>query len=93
MKSSKPAFSCSTNSSPKHSRINCPRVTLAQAEVGTVEVCSCGMVLLHTGPVTLRFTIGAFQELSELLSQAVVEGSALQAEREMRARLREIPQA
>jgi hypothetical protein len=51
------------------------------------------MVLLHTGPVTLRLTVGALQELNDLLAKAVVEGAALQAERDMRARYREIPQA
>jgi hypothetical protein len=51
------------------------------------------MVLLHTGPVTVRLTVGAFQELNELVTKAVVEGAALQAEREMRARYSTIPQA
>lgn len=79
--------------SASHERGDCPKSVLAQAEVGTVELCACGMVLLHTGPVTLRLTVGAFQELNDLVAKAVVEGAALQAEREMRSRLRQVPQA
>lgn len=80
-------------SAANHDPSECPKVVLARAEVGKVELCSCGMVLLHAGPVTLRLTVGAFQELNELVAKAVVEGAALQAERDMRARYREVPQA
>lgn len=76
-----------------HESGDCPKSVLAQADVGTVELCGCGMVLLHTGPVTLRLTVGAFQELNDLVAKAVVEGAALQAERDMRSRLRQVPQA
>lgn len=83
----------STPAADNHDPNECPKVVLARAEVGKVELCSCGMVLLHAGPVTLRLTVGAFRELNELVAKAVVEGAAVQAERDLRARYREIPQA
>lgn len=55
---------------------DCPRTRLAEAEIGSVEVCACGMWQLHIGAVTLRFAPAAVSELLGLLGQAVAEHSA-----------------
>jgi hypothetical protein len=63
---------------PRHSTESrdCPRRRLAEAEIGSVEVCDCGMWQLHIGAVTLRFAPAAVSELLGLLGQAVAEHSA-----------------
>lgn len=65
---------------------DCPRTRLAEAEIGSVDVCSCGMWQLHIGAITLRFAPAAVSELLGLLGQAVAEHSArrlTEAERAM----------
>jgi hypothetical protein len=55
---------------------NCPRTRLAEGDIGSVDVCACGMWQLHIGAVTLRFAPAAVSELLSLLGQAVAEHSA-----------------
>lgn len=55
---------------------SCPRTRLAQTEMGSVDVCDCGMWQLHLGAITLRFAPAAVSELLGLLGQAVAEHSA-----------------
>jgi hypothetical protein len=55
---------------------DCPRTRLAETEIGSVDVCDCGMWQLHIGAVTLRFAPAAVSELLGLLGQAVAEHSA-----------------
>lgn len=63
---------------PRHSpgSRDCPRTRLAETEIGSVDVCDCGMWQLHIGAVTLRFAPAAVSELLGLLGQAVAEHSA-----------------
>ncbi len=63
---------------PRHSSESrdCPRTRLAEADIGSVEVCDCGMWQLHIGAVTVRFAPAAVSELLGLLGQAVAEHSA-----------------
>jgi hypothetical protein len=63
---------------PSHSpdSRDCPRTRLAETEIGSVDVCDCGMWQLHIGAVTLRFAPAAVSELLGLLGQAVAEHSA-----------------
>jgi hypothetical protein len=62
---------------PRHSpeSRDCPRTRLAETDIGSVEVCDCGMWQLHIGAVTLRFAPAAVSELLGLLGQAVAEHS------------------
>ena len=61
---------------PSESR-DCPRTRLAQTDIGSVDVCDCGMWQLHIGAITLRFAPAAVSELLALLGQAVAEHAAL----------------
>lgn len=58
---------------------DCPRARLAEAEIGSVDVCDCGMWQLHIGALTLRFAPAAVSELLALLGQAVAEHAARRA--------------
>lgn len=60
---------------PSESR-DCPRTRLAETDIGSVDVCDCGMWQLHIGAITLRFAPQAVSELLSLLGQAVAEHSA-----------------
>ena len=65
---------------------DCPRRRLAETDIGSVDVCDCGMWQLHIGALTLRFAPAAVSELLGLLGQAVAEHSArrlTEAERAM----------
>lgn len=65
---------------------DCPRTRLAETDIGSVDVCNCGMWQLHIGAITLRFAPAAVSELLGLLGQAVAEHSArrlTEAERAM----------
>jgi hypothetical protein len=55
---------------------DCPRTRLAEADIGSVDVCDCGMWQLNIGAITLRFAPAAVSELLGLLGQAVAEHSA-----------------
>ncbi|HTV21570.1 MAG TPA: hypothetical protein VMG12_22935 [Polyangiaceae bacterium] len=55
---------------------DCPRTRLAETDIGSVDVCDCGMWQLHIGALTLRFAPAAVSELLGLLGQAVAEHSA-----------------
>jgi hypothetical protein len=55
---------------------DCPRTRLAETDIGSVDVCDCGMWQLHIGAMTLRFAPAAVSELLGLLGQAVAEHSA-----------------
>ena len=46
------------------------RRVVAHSAVATVESCSCGVVHLHLGPVSLRFTHSSLQMLQRTLSEA-----------------------
>jgi hypothetical protein len=54
---------------------DCTRVRLAETEIGSVDVCDCGMWQLNMGALTLRFAPAAVSDLLGLLGQAVAEHS------------------
>lgn len=55
---------------------DCPRRRLAETDIGSVDVCACGMWQLHIGAITMRFAPAAVSDLLGLLGQAVAEHSA-----------------
>jgi len=61
----------------------CRRLRLAQGSVAHVEECSCGVLQLHLGAVTLRFTPQAFDDLAGTVA------SALAAYRDLHASIAE----
>ena len=46
------------------------RRVVARSSVVTVEACSCGVVHLHFGPLSLRFTRTSLDALQRSLAQA-----------------------
>jgi hypothetical protein len=51
----------------------CPRTRLAKGNLAAVDSCSCGMLQLHIGALTLRMAPCALAELAGTLNQAVAE--------------------
>lgn len=49
------------------------KTLLAQSSVVSVEACACGVLHLHFGPVSLRFTEDALEELQRTIAEAVVQ--------------------
>jgi hypothetical protein len=58
------------------SQSSCPRRRLAESPFAAVDVCSCGMMQLHVGAVTIRFTPRALSELLATLGRAVAVHAA-----------------
>lgn len=58
------------------SQSSCPRRRLAESPFAAVDVCGCGMMLLHVGAVTIRFTPRALSELLSTLGRAVAVHAA-----------------
>jgi len=49
---------------------------LAQGSQAAVDLCQCGMLHVHIGPVTLRLDAAAFSDLLTTLGQAKASRSA-----------------
>lgn len=56
----------------------CKRRLLAQAHGFRVESCSCGLVHVTAGPMTLRMEPGACQSFAAVLSRAAMALSAVE---------------
>jgi hypothetical protein len=56
---------------------NCPTIRLASGELATVDMCSCGMLRLHLGAVTLRLTPDALESISATIGDALSTQLAL----------------
>ncbi len=64
-----------SGSQPSHSQNDCPRRRLAQGALAAVDICSCGMLQVHIGALTLRMDPCALSELVSTLGQAVAAHS------------------
>jgi hypothetical protein len=51
----------------------CSRTRVAESLVAAVDLCACGTMQVHVGPLTLRMARGAVSELLETLSQALAQ--------------------
>ena len=51
-------------------RLPCTRTRLAENHVAAVDICECGMMHLHLGPLSLRLTPDAIAILAETLALA-----------------------
>jgi hypothetical protein len=57
---------------PKPAEIDpCPSVRLAQGDLASVDMCSCGNLRLHMGALTLRLTPEALASLLGTLGEAL----------------------
>ncbi len=57
----------------------CKTTRLAESSVAAVDVCDCGMMQVHIGPITLRLAQCAVAELLSTLGQAVAMHAATRA--------------
>ena len=60
-----------------HTVESCPTIRLAHGDLATVDLCSCGMLRLHLGAITLRLTPEALSSVVETLGEALSTQSAL----------------
>lgn len=51
----------------------CQRTRVATRATTTIDTCTCGTIHLNTGATTLRFTADGFEELAELVLEALAE--------------------
>lgn len=58
---------------------DCPKVRLAEGPVAAVDECSCGMMQLHLGPLTVRLAPEAMEELRATLERALSAQAKRQA--------------
>jgi hypothetical protein len=56
---------------------NCPTIRLASGDLASVDMCSCGMLRLHLGAVTLRLTPDALSSIAETIGDALATQTAL----------------
>lgn len=54
----------------------CQPTRLAESPIATVDRCTCGVILLHLGALTLRFAPGAALELLATLDDAMARHAA-----------------
>lgn len=58
---------------------DCPTLRLAQGDVATIDMCSCGTLRLNLGAVTVRLTAQALSSLMQTLGEALTTHSALRS--------------
>lgn len=68
----------------------CHRRLLAQSPQARVEACSCGLIHVSAGPITLRLEAAACEALTTVLARAMVEMVRLREEAAP-SRLRLVP--
>jgi hypothetical protein len=64
------------------------RTRVAHSDVATVEWCPCGVVHLHLGAITARFTRHAFETLHATLTSALLQMPRPTAEAMLPTRVR-----
>ena len=70
-----------TNQTQHHPSVRheCERARLATSSVAAIDICSCGIMQLHLGVITLRLAPCAIFELLATLGEAVAEQAAREA--------------
>ncbi len=58
----------------------CERIRLAEGNLATVDQCSCGMLHLHLGAITLRVSPEALHSIFETLGQSITAQAVLKHE-------------
>lgn len=59
---------------PRHRPLNhCARRRLAEGGIAAVDVCSCGMLQVHLGALSIRMDEGALSEMVTTLRRALWE--------------------
>lgn len=60
-------------------RGTCSQTRLAESGVAAVDLCSCGTLQLHIGPLTLRLAPCALSELRATVDKAITAYAAREA--------------
>lgn len=60
-----------------HPTPECPTLRLAQGEIATLDMCSCGTLRLNLGALTVRLTPEALSSLMETVSEGLATHAAL----------------
>jgi len=60
-------------------RGTCTQTRLAESGVAAVDLCSCGTLQLHIGPLTLRLAPCALSELRSTVDKAITAYAAREA--------------
>jgi len=68
---------------PSHPSSDAAPARLAHGEFAAVDLCDCGVVLVHIGAVTLRMDASAMSSLVSTLGQAVAEHAVLKHRRQI----------
>lgn len=58
----------------------CERIRLAEGNLATVDQCSCGMLHLHLGAITLRVSPEALRSIFETLGESIAAQAVLKHE-------------
>lgn len=56
------------------------KAVVAQSPILTIEVCGCGVMHLHFGPLSMRFTEEGLESIRRTISEALVRHSTRAAE-------------
>lgn len=56
---------------------DCPTLRLAQGDVATIDMCSCGTLRLNLGAITVRLTPQALSSLMQTLGEGLATHTAL----------------
>ena len=62
-----------------HAAPDCPTLRLAQGDIATIDMCSCGTLRLNVGAVTLRLTPEALGSIMQTLGEGLATHAALRA--------------
>ena len=62
-----------------HSIEDCATLRLAQGDIATIDMCSCGTLRLNLGAITVRLTPQALSSLLQTAGEALATHSALRA--------------
>jgi hypothetical protein len=57
----------------------CATLRLAQGDIATIDLCSCGTLRLNLGAITVRLTPEALSSLMQTVSEGLATHSALRA--------------
>jgi hypothetical protein len=49
------------------------KVVVAESPILTIESCSCGVMHLHFGPVSMRFTEAGLHDVHRTIAQALMQ--------------------
>jgi hypothetical protein len=57
----------------------CATLRLAQGDIATIDMCSCGTLRLNLGAITVRLTPEALSSLMQTVSEGLATHTALRA--------------